>query len=402
MKKAIALAFAIVVAIGATAAAFAKPTANAAAGATAAFSCKTGTIDLPFITPLTGGAAFLGQEQATWAKYAVKTLPSQYGLKVKLLLGDTPVEQGPAPALALAQKYIADKNVLAVLGPSTSGDAGATATPFFAAGIAEVSPSATHTDLTYATPGDPLTGTPAFFRVVARDDQQGSTDAKFMIDKLHAKKVVSMDFQEPYSVGLSGQIDQSLQKAGVTVIHMSAPNTTTDYSAYVTKVPADTDVVFFPTQKPADAQTMAQQLIEQGKKAKVFGGDGSNGPGQFKVPGSYLSNFAAPISLFPYNKPIIAGWLKDNPGKQVGSFGPPTYGAVQVILQGIKATCADGHGVIAKRRDIIRHIKRVKIKNFILGGNFAFSTKSNDPLNRGFYIFQIQSDGSYKLIQSPS
>jgi hypothetical protein len=146
---------------------------------------------------------------------------------------------------------------------------------------------------------------------------------------------------------------------------------------------------------------MAQQLLEQGKKAKVFGGDGSNGPGQFKVPGSYLSNFAAPISLFPYNKPIIAGWLKDNPGKQVGSFGPPTYGAVQVILQGIKATCNDGHGTIKQRRSVISHIKRVKIKNFIIGGNFAFSTKTNDPLNRGFYIFQIQGNGSYKLVQSP-
>ena len=28
-----------------------------------------------------------------------------------------------------------------------------------------------------------------------------------MVDKLKVKKVVSMDFQEPYSVGLSGQID---------------------------------------------------------------------------------------------------------------------------------------------------------------------------------------------------
>jgi branched-chain amino acid transport system substrate-binding protein len=303
--------------------------------------------------------------------------------------------------VALAQKYIADPRVVAILGPSTSGDAGATAKPFFAAGLAEVSPSATHTDLTYGTPGDPLQGTPAFFRDVARDDQQGSTDAAFMISKLHVKKVVSMDFQEPYSVGLSKEVDDALQKHGVTVIHFSAPNTTTDFSAYVTKVPNDANIVFFPTQEPSAAQTMAQQLIEQGKKAKVFGGDGSNDPSQFKVPGSYLSNFAAPINLFPYNKPIIDGWLKDNPGKQVGSFGPPTYGAVQIILLGIKATCADDHGVIKARHDVIRHIKKVKIKNFILGGDFAFSTKSNDPLNRGFYIFQIQSNGTYKLIQSP-
>jgi branched-chain amino acid transport system substrate-binding protein len=398
MKKAIA--FALVVLTTSVVAASAQGSQRVAQASTASFKCG-GTIDLPFLTPLTGGAGFLGTEQASWAKYAVKTLAPQMGLKVKLLLGDTPVEQGPAPATALAQKYIADKRVLAVIGPSTSGDAGATAKPFFAAGIASVSPSATHTDLTIGTAGDPLIGTPAFFRDVPGDYIQGPTDARFMINKLHVKKVVTMDFQEPYSVGLSNVVDATLKKAGVSVSHLSAPNTTTDYSAYVTKVASDADIVFFPTQKPGDAQTMAQQLLEQGKKAKVFGGDGSNGPGQFKAPGSYVSNFAAPISLFPYNKPIINGWLKDNPGKQVGSFGPPTYGAVQIVLKAIKQTCADDHGVIKQRHDVIRHIKRVRIKNFILGGNFRFSTKTNDPLNAGFYIFQIQSNGTYKLVQSP-
>ena len=134
-------------------------------------STATSTITLPFITPLTGGAGFLGAEQASWAKYAVKTLAPQYGLKVKLVLGDTPVEAGPAPALALAQKYIADKSVVAVLGPSTSGNAGATAKPFFAGRHRRGLPVGdAHRPDVSARRGDPLIGTPAFFRDVARDD----------------------------------------------------------------------------------------------------------------------------------------------------------------------------------------------------------------------------------------
>jgi ABC-type branched-subunit amino acid transport system substrate-binding protein len=179
---------------------------------------------------------------------------------------------------------------------------------------------------------------------------------------------------------------------------MSAPNTTTDYSAYVTKVPNDADIVFFPTQKPGDAQTFAQQLLEQGKKAKVFGGDGSNNPDQFKVPGSYVSNFAPDITGIAADKSIIAGWQKDNPGKHVGSFGPPSYGAVQVLLNAIKLACTSDHGVLKQRRDVLRHVKQVVIKNWILGGTFRFSTKTNDPLNAKFYIFQIQSNGTYKLV----
>ncbi len=167
----------------------------------------------------------------------------------------------------------------------------------------------------------------------------------------------------------------------------------------MSRISGDTDVVFVPTQKPGDAQTIAEQLAEQGKKAKVFGTDGSNNPAQFKFPGSYVSNFAAPISLFPYNKPIIAGWKRDNPGKTVGSFGPPTYGAVQVILEGLKAACAKYHNTLPSRRVLINIVKHVRISQWILGGNFRFSTKTNDPFNGQFYIFQIQSNGTYKLVQ---
>jgi branched-chain amino acid transport system substrate-binding protein len=393
MKKSIG--FALVVLVTAVVAASAQGSPNVAVSASAAqaISC-TSTITLPLVTPVTGGAGFLGAEQGAWAKYAVSTLAKPLGLKVKFVLGDTPVEQGPAPAQALAQKYIADKSVVMVLGPSTSGAAAASSSSYYQAKLAHISPSATRTSLTQGTNRE---ATPAFFRDVPGDYIQGPTDAHFMINTLHAKKVFLMDFQEPYSVGLSDAVQAVLQKAGVTTIRKSAPNTTTDYSAFVTQVPSDADVVFFPTQKPPDAQTFAQQLIEQGKKAKVFGGDGSNDATQFKVPGSYVSNFAPDITGIAADKAIIAGWKKANPGKSVGSFGPPSYGAAQIALNAIHLACLQGHGKIT-RQLVLQNVKKVHIANWILGGAFKWSTKTNDPLNAKFYIFQIQSNGSYKLV----
>ena len=47
---------------------------------------------------------------------------------------------------------------------------------------------------------------------------------------------------------------------------------------------------------------------------------------------------------------------------------------------------------------MLRQVKSVRIDPWILGGTFRFSTKSNDPLNAKFYIFQIQSNGKYKLV----
>ena len=388
----LALVLFVVAAIASTAGTGAASTQ--ASAKTQAISCKS-TLKIAFVTPVTGGAGFIGTEQVTWAKYAIKTIPPKLGLKVKLLVGDTPVEQGPAPAQTLAQKYVADKSVVVVLGPSTSGNVAASSQTYADAGMAHISPSATRTSL---TKGANLEATSAFFRVVPGDYIQGPTDANFMADKLKAKKVVLVDFQEPYSLGLVDAAELVLKKKGVSTTRLSVPNTVTDFSSFVTKVPNDADIVFFATQKPADAQTFGQQLLEQGKKAKMFGGDGSNSPDQFKLAGSYVSNFAPDISGIAADKAIIAGWKKDNPDATLGSFGPPTYGAVEVALRAIKNACTSGKGTLNDRRAVLGKVKSVKIKDWILGGSFRFSTKSNDPLNAKFYIFQIQPNGSYKLV----
>ena len=58
-----------------------------------------------------------------------------------------------------------------------------------------------------------------------------------------------------------------------------------------------------------------------------------------------MSNFAPQIDTIAADKDIIAAWKKDNPGKYVGSFGPPTYGAVQVMLAGAEARLRQGQGL---------------------------------------------------------
>ena len=370
--------------------------ASAKSSRASALNCSS-TLHIGMLAPLTGAYGLLGQQQLSWAKLAFKTLPQTMGLKVKLILGDSPAEKGGSEAQTVAQKLIADKAMVGILGGSTSGSVAATSLAFQQAGLVQVSGSATNADL---TKGDNQKATKAFFRVVPADDFQGPADAEFMIKSLHVKNVVLFDFQEPYSQGLSGQVEKVLQAAGVTTSHQSIPNTVTDFSSYVTKVPNDADIAFFPNQSPAYAQAFASQLVEQGKKAKVFGGDGTNSPGTFKAPGSYVSNFAPQIDGLASAKALVAAWKKDNPGKDPGSFGPPTYAAVQVLLTAVKAACDKGHGKIAKRAVVIAQVRKVTItKGWLLGGTFAWSKiNTNDPNVSKYYIMQIQSNGSYKVI----
>ena len=84
--------------------------------------------------------------------------------------------------------------------------------------MVQISSSATRTTL---TKGDNQEATKSFFRVVPADDYQGPTDAKYMIDVLKVKNVVIIDFQEPYSQGLAGEVEKALKDAGVTTSRQS-------------------------------------------------------------------------------------------------------------------------------------------------------------------------------------
>jgi hypothetical protein len=77
-------------------------------------------------------------------------------------------------------------------------------------------------------------------------------------------------------------------------------------------------------------------------------------------------------------------------------FGPPAYGAVQAILWAAKRACAGKSSIT--RANIKRKMKAGPVPNWILGGTFRFSSKTNDPLNGGFWLYQIQADGSLKQI----
>src|SRR5919204_2402361 len=228
--------FLAVLAAAVPASALAATATAAPAKQSAGIPCNS-TLKIAFITPLTGDAGFLGQEQLSWAKYAVKSLASKYGLKISLLAGDSQLDASLASALA--QKYVSDKKVVAVLGPSTSGAVAATSQTLAAAGLAHISPSATRTSL---TKGANREATSAFFRVVPDDSVQGPTDANFMVDKLKAKKVVLIDAQEPYSVGLADAAQSVLNKRGVSTIRLSVSINQSDFSSIVTKVPNDADV----------------------------------------------------------------------------------------------------------------------------------------------------------------
>jgi branched-chain amino acid transport system substrate-binding protein len=337
------------------------------------------------MAPITGDAAELGEEQRNWAQFGLDRFNRENGTKLKLVEGDTQLD--PGQASTVAQQFVSNDAIVGVVGPAGSQEVEAAGPLFDRAGLGFVSQSATATELTES--GD----YPTFSRVVPQDAVQGPTDAKYMIDELGVKNVLIVDDQTSYSTGIADVLEEELKTGNVQVSRESVNQKQTDFSAIVSKIADDTDVVFLPWQIAANAQQLGKQMQEQGKDAVIFGSDGLFSPDDFSIAGSYVSAFAPDINSIPESKPIGDAY-KEKYG-DFGTFGPPTLAAVEVVATAILAACEDGD---PSREAVADQIRQVSLQDSILGQPIAFDD-NGDIKGANFFIFKIDDKGQFENVQ---
>ena len=112
------------------------------------------------------------------------------------------------------------------------------------------------------------------------------------------------------------------------------------------------------------------------RRSILFGTDGTNSPSQFKIPGTYISNFGPDISTStsPMDKSLVAGVAKYGP---YGAFGVPTYAATDVVMQAIGSVCKAGQ--TPSRSNVLAAIKKTDIpaSENMLGVPIAFTSTGN-------------------------
>jgi len=402
MKRGLFVA-ALVAALAATAAAFggasparSGPTAVPAGPDTALIKCgRTRTIGVA--APITGAAASLGQQQLKWARfYVTRYNRANRNKKFRIVAGDTQLPD-TAQAIQVAERFASNSAILGVVGPAGSQEVQVSSAPLRSGGLGYVTGSATRTSLT-------VDGTRKgyFFRTVPNDDQQGPTVSAYILTKLNARRVAVIDGQDAYSLGLSDTVERLLKAARGTNIRRESvnPDTTTDFSSLIARIPQNTQVVYIPWQLAPKAQLFGQQLRAAGKNAVLFGSDGLFDPDNFKVPGSHISFF--PIQL---SHPAITAYRRGAGKGKSDLFGLPTHEATKVVARAIDRSCRNG---TATRREVRLNIARTYIlkKDSFLGFQIRFIQTVSPPLGPGdmqrpanFGIYKIQPNGAYVRVQ---
>jgi len=363
--------------------------AVAAAGCGGSDSSSSGkdcNASIGVMTVLTGAAGPQGREMLHWAQLAVDQFNQKNGTKIKVVEGDDQLD--PAQAATVAQQWASNSKIVAVVGPESDGTVDSAGPILGRAGLAMVSSTATSSRLTDGK-------YPTFYRVIPPDSLQGSQDAQYMIDTLKVKKVFVIDDQSAYSKGIADVVVPKLKAAGVEVSSDSVSQNNTDYSALVSKISGDTDVVFLPWMLAANAQLFGDQMDEQGKKAAIFGSDGVFSPQDFHVNGSYLSTFSPDIQNDPEFDDLVKQF-EDRYG-QFGAFGLTTYPATQVVLEAVKKACDDG-GSSPDIDDVADNVKNTNIKESVLGQPIEFES-NGEMKNAKFYVYTIKN-GKYVIAPS--
>jgi branched-chain amino acid transport system substrate-binding protein len=336
------------------------------------------------MAPITGDAAELGEEQRNWGKFGLDRFNQENGTKFKLVEGDTQLD--PGQASTVGQQMVSNEDVLAVVGPAGSQEIDAVGPIFERANLGFVSQSATATELTDGK-------YPTFSRVVPKDSVQAPTDAQYMIDEMGVKKVLIVDDQTSYSTGIADVLEEELKNGGVDVSRESVNQKATDFSAIASNVSNDTDVVFLPWQIAANAQLLGKQLKEQGKDAVIFGSDGLFSPDDFNIEGSYVSAFAPDIKSIPSSKEVADAYQEEY--GDFGTFGPPTYAAMEVVANAILAACEEGDPT---RESVAEQIRQVEIPDSLLGQPITFD-ENGDLNDAKFFIFTVKKGGKFELAQ---
>jgi branched-chain amino acid transport system substrate-binding protein len=298
---------------------------------------ETATVKIGSASPLTGPQAHIGIDIRNGVQLAIDDANAAGveigGRKVKLELVVEDDEANPTKAATVAQKLV-DSKVSAVVGHFNSGASIPASKVYSDAGIPQISPGSTNPKYTQQ-------GFKTAFRVVAHDDQQGPTIARFAVENLKAKKVAVIDDSTAYGQGLADAFEKTAKSLGAEVV--AREHTTdkdTDFKAILTKIKGRTpDLIMFGGIDP-QAGPMVKQMSELGIKAKYIGGDGMQTPNFIKLAGPASEGTMASIPGLPKEKmPGGEAFLqkyKARFNQDVELFAPMGYDAVMVFVDSMK------------------------------------------------------------------
>src|SRR5690625_3961782 len=180
----------------------------AGCGAETTGQAEGDTVKLGALFELSGNVSAYGTAESEAVKFAVEEINEAGGIDGKQIeLVEYDVKSDEQETASAATKLATEDNVLAIVGPATSGLSKAALPSVTRAGVPLVSPSATDDTFTVDDSGNVQ---PFGFRVAFQDSFQGVSLAQFAQSELGAEKAVILgDNSSDYAIGLADNFSET-------------------------------------------------------------------------------------------------------------------------------------------------------------------------------------------------
>ena len=303
--------------------------------------------------PLTGDQAQLGIDTCNGVKLAIDQANEKGigipGYKLEASLLDD--QHNPAQAVNGAKKFVADRDVVAVVGHFNSSCTKPASAIYHEAGLVGLTATSTNPELSRQ-------GFETFFRIAATDDVQGPKGAEYAAKKLGVGNIFIIDDKTTYGKGLADEFEKEARKLNLNILgHEGITQGDKDFTPLLTKIkPLAPELIYFGGIYPEGA-LLIRQARGLDVNAIFMAGDGLATPIfiQLATPEIAEGTYATMVGGDMKKVPGAAGFIRDYETRygEVGQWSAYGYDAANILIQAIqKAGVKDRAATLRAMREI--------------------------------------------------
>ena len=354
------------------------------------------TIKVGAILAETGGASFLGGPEARTVRMLVEKINAAGGVNgdtIELIIKDS--AGTPEKAISFAKQLIEEEKVLAILGPSTSGET---------MSIKQICEDGKTILLSCAAAEVIVNPVGRYVFKTPQKDSDAVKKIYMAMQKMGVAKIAVLSDNTGFGKAGKEQLEAIAPEFAIQIVANEVYDKgATDLSAVVTKIKADKNVQAVVNWSIVPAQAIVAKNIRQaGWDVPIFQ---SHGFGNIKY--VEAAGVAAEGIIFPAGRLLVADTLSaDHPQKSVlvqyrdeyeakfqepaSTFGGHGYDAIMILVNAMKAA---GSNDSEKVRDAIENMK-----GFVgTGGVFNFSAADHNGLDIDSFAMLTVKDGKFVL-----
>ena len=297
-------------------------------------------ISLGLTAPMTGDYAEYGEVFKNGIELAMDKVNAEGGIngkQLKLVVGDSKAD--PKEAANIAQKFAADKSILAVIGDFTSTAALAGSPIYQKNSLVQLSPTSSHPDFTK--------GGTYIFRNISTQEDEGPTVARYAVNDLHKKKIAVIYINNDWGVVAKDNFIKGVKDAGGEIVDVEEylPEQGKDFSAIITKIRDKNPDMLYLGCMYTDAALIAQQTRKLNFNVDLIGTGSLYSDELLKLGGAAVEGFHLTCSFFPGDpRPEVQEFVKrykEKYGKSPSMFAAQAFDAANMIIQALKDGATD-------------------------------------------------------------